>query len=75
LKAEFVMEAKSGSLARAGVIVMFLNGLAIVAAFAREATIAYYYGASAELDAFWVALSVPRMRLCFMLDRVRIFTR
>ena len=48
------------SLARSGLIVMFLNGAAIVAAFAREATIAYYYGASAELDAFWVALSVPR---------------
>jgi len=48
------------SLAKAGLIVMFLNGFAIVAAFVREATIAYYYGASAELDAFWVALSVPR---------------
>jgi len=48
------------SLAKAGLIVMFLNGAAIVAAFVREATIAYYYGASAELDAFWVALSVPR---------------
>ncbi|RKY11265.1 MAG: hypothetical protein DRP82_07665, partial [Planctomycetota bacterium] len=43
------------SLARAGVVVMFLNGAAIVAAFAREATIAYYYGASAELDALLVA--------------------
>jgi len=48
------------SLARSGLIVMFLNGAAMVAAFAREATIAYYYGASAELDAFWVAFTVPR---------------
>ena len=47
-------------MARAGVVVMFLNGAAIVAAFVREATIAYYYGASAELDAFWVAFTIPR---------------
>jgi len=39
---------------------MFLNGAAIVAAFMREATIAYYYGASAELDAFSVAFSFVR---------------
>ena len=55
-----LMSGDSRSLARSGLIVMFLNGAAIVAAFMREATIAYYYGASAELDAFSVAFSFVR---------------
>jgi len=55
-----LMSGDSRSLTRSGLIVMFLNGAAIVAAFVREATIAYYYGASAELDAFSVAFSFVR---------------
>jgi len=45
---------------RAALVVMFLNGIAIIAAFGREMLIAYYFGTSAELDAFLVAYSVPR---------------
>jgi len=47
------------SVGKAAVIVMFLSGVAILTAFFREMTVAYYFGASAELDSFLVALSIP----------------
>lgn len=51
---------------RAGVprgtwLLMFLSGLSIVTAYLREAVFAYVFGASGELDALLVALTVPRL--------------
>jgi len=42
-------------------LLMILSGLAIVTAYLREAAFASYFGASGELDALLVALTIPRM--------------
>ncbi len=46
---------------RAIMLLSVLSGMGLLLAVAREAVTAYYFGASAELDAFLVALSAPQM--------------
>ena len=42
-------------------LLMALSGLSIVTAYGREAAFAYFFGASGELDALLVALTLPRL--------------
>ncbi len=42
-------------------LLMVLSGLSIVTAYLREAAFAYLFGASGELDALLVALTIPRL--------------
>ena len=48
-------------LPRGAVLLAGISVLSVVLGFAREAVIAFYFGASAQLDAFLVALSLPRL--------------
>lgn len=48
-------------LPKGAALLMTISGFSIVFAYAREAVTAYYFGASAGLDAFLVALTVPQL--------------
>lgn len=42
-------------------VLTVLTAMSVLFGFGREAVVAYYFGASAQLDAFLVALSLPRL--------------
>ena len=48
-------------LPKGSLILAVVSAANVILGFAREATIAYFFGTSAELDTFLVALAVPKM--------------